>query len=383
MIYEPAEDSFLLADQVKKLAFGKVIDVGTGSGIQAKAAASSKRVSSVVASDISNEVVSSLKKNIGKKIKIVKSDLFENIHGSFDTIIFNPPYLPRDTREPKDSQLATTGGKHGYEILCRFVSDVNNHLARNGIVLIVFSSLTKKDKIDKAIADSGFEYKEVARQNIPFEILYVYKIQRSDFLDEFFSKKITNIQKIAKGHRGFVFTGTYKGKKIAIKVQRPDIPVKTIDREAVMIRRLNKHGIAPKLLFTGKGFFGYQFVLGEPIWEFLEKAKKKSVKNILGEVLRQCRILDALHITKEEMHNPYKHIIIGKKVVLIDFERAHYDVLSKNVTQFCQYILSNERILSTKGIRFDAKMLMDLARRYKSQQTEANYNKIKDFLDSS
>lgn len=38
MIYEPEEDSYLLEKYVKKLAKGKVLDLGTGSGIQALAA---------------------------------------------------------------------------------------------------------------------------------------------------------------------------------------------------------------------------------------------------------------------------------------------------------------------------------------------------------
>ena len=39
MIYEPAEDSYLLVEEVRKRARGKkVLDVGTGSGIQARAA---------------------------------------------------------------------------------------------------------------------------------------------------------------------------------------------------------------------------------------------------------------------------------------------------------------------------------------------------------
>ncbi|HIH39573.1 TPA: methyltransferase, partial [Candidatus Woesearchaeota archaeon] len=98
-IYEPAEDSHLLSEFVKKLAFGKVLDVGTGSGIQAFEAAKLKKVRSVLAADISDEVIRHLKNKINKKelnskIKIINSDLFSDIKGRFDTIIFNPPYLP-------------------------------------------------------------------------------------------------------------------------------------------------------------------------------------------------------------------------------------------------------------------------------------------------
>ena len=62
MIYEPVEDSFLLNKYVDKLAFGRVLDVGTGSSIQAISAAKKKNVKSVLAVDINEEAVAQLKK---------------------------------------------------------------------------------------------------------------------------------------------------------------------------------------------------------------------------------------------------------------------------------------------------------------------------------
>ena len=51
MIYEPAEDSHLLAEAVKKFAHGRVLDMGTGSGIQAITAAKSRKVKIRVAAE--------------------------------------------------------------------------------------------------------------------------------------------------------------------------------------------------------------------------------------------------------------------------------------------------------------------------------------------
>ncbi len=94
-IYEPAEDSYLLEKHVREEAYGRVLDVGTGSGIQALAAASNSKVRDVTAVDVNPEAVSSLKgKN--RKITVKQSDLFENVTGKFNIIIFNPPYLPQD-----------------------------------------------------------------------------------------------------------------------------------------------------------------------------------------------------------------------------------------------------------------------------------------------
>jgi len=79
-IYKPAEDSHLLQKTVQSLAYGRVLDMGTGSGIQAETAASSSRVREVVAVDINPKAVQNIKQN--KKITSVQSDLFKNIKGN-------------------------------------------------------------------------------------------------------------------------------------------------------------------------------------------------------------------------------------------------------------------------------------------------------------
>jgi HemK-related putative methylase len=100
MAYSPREDSFLLEKYVKKLASGAVLDVGTGSGIQAVAAARKKSVRKVVSVDIDAGAIEHCKRKIvSRKITFLLSDLFSSVHGKFDTIVFNPPYLPEDERD--------------------------------------------------------------------------------------------------------------------------------------------------------------------------------------------------------------------------------------------------------------------------------------------
>ncbi|MBL7052023.1 MAG: methyltransferase [Nanoarchaeota archaeon] len=167
-MYEPREDSFLLKKHVKKLVSGKVLDVGTGSGIQALAALENTK--EVLAVDISEEVVEYCKK---KNINVIQSDLFEKIEGKFDWIIFNPPYLPEDPREPEDSKLATTGGKKGDEILKRFLVDAKDYLNENGKILVLISSLT--GKAEDLFKD--YSWKLLERENLFMEDIEVYLLQ--------------------------------------------------------------------------------------------------------------------------------------------------------------------------------------------------------------
>ena len=93
----------------------------------------------------------------------------------FDFIIFNPPYLPEDKREPEESKLQTTAGKKGYELILRFLDEAKHHLTKNGKIIILFSSLSKPLVIKKH-AKKKYKLKLLNKKKIFFEELYVYEI---------------------------------------------------------------------------------------------------------------------------------------------------------------------------------------------------------------
>jgi HemK-related putative methylase len=375
-IYEPREDSFLIQKFVRKYTFGRVLDMGTGSGILAEEASKSPKVKSVLAVDIMLEAVAFVKKKFGKKIKAMRSDLFSKVKGKFDTIIFNPPYLPA---HPKEKHPALTGGKHGWEIIERFFDQLNEHLSKDGIIILLFSSFTKKDKVNEIIESFCMEFEEVGKQKLDFEELYVYVVKKSGFLKELEKKKITKIKKLTKGHRGLIYTGKLNSKKVAIKVQRKDIAAKgTVNREARMISLLNKYNIGPKILKKGDNYFVYSFVEGVFIPKFIEEAGKNEIIDVLKKVFKQMYTMDKLGIDKEEMHHPYKHVVVGKAVVLLDFERANFTKKPKNTTQFCQYVTSKKItvMLAKKNIRVNVQKIRDLAKGYKKNINLKNFNNI-------
>jgi release factor glutamine methyltransferase len=173
MIYEPAEDSLLLEKEVRKLAKRKTfLDLGSGSGIQTKAAMESG-ATSVLAADIDLETVNHLK---SKGIPSVRSDLFSNIKGKFNLIAFNPPYLPEDMREPKSSRKATTGGKKGDEIILKFLKSAKSHLNKNGVILLVISSLTHKSRILTLLKKQALNKEVLSKKKLFMETLEVWKI---------------------------------------------------------------------------------------------------------------------------------------------------------------------------------------------------------------
>jgi len=173
MIYEPREDSDLLKKWVLKLVSGRVLDMGTGSGVQALAALETTK--DVLAADINPECVEYVKK---KGVNALQSDLFSNITEKFDWIIFNPPYLPEDLEEPEDSKLSTTGGVEGNEILLEFLLRAKAHLNTNGKILIVISSLT--GEAEELFTD--YSWKELETQKLFFEELTVYELSLKEDL---------------------------------------------------------------------------------------------------------------------------------------------------------------------------------------------------------
>lgn len=175
MIYEPQEDSFLLLKEIPKYVRGRVLEIGTGSGILAEEAA--KFSDEVVAVDVSEDAVKYCKGKIKiKEIKFLQSDMFGNVSGKFDTIIFNPPYLPAQDGEGKKLAQKISGGKKGSEIIERFFKDAAKYLNKDGKILIVFSSLTPE--VDKIIEENGFRSKKIVEQSLFFEKLFVFLVKK-------------------------------------------------------------------------------------------------------------------------------------------------------------------------------------------------------------
>ena len=138
MIYELREDSYHLEEQVKKYSKEKsFLDKGVANGIQSLSALKAG-AKSVLAVDIQLDVINFLK---NKGIPAIQSDIFSNIkeNQKFDLIAFNPPYLPKDKKEDRESSIITSGGKKGDEIILRFLEQAPKHLTKNGKILIVIS----------------------------------------------------------------------------------------------------------------------------------------------------------------------------------------------------------------------------------------------------
>ncbi len=146
----PRPETELLADiVVKSVEDGdKVLDLCTGSGCIAVAVAKAcnGRGVSVTASDLSDAAIMLARENANYNsvnISFAVGDMFENVHGRFNIIVCNPPYIPTDEialiqREVREFEprVALDGGEDGLDFYRRLASDIKSYLAKDGMLIL-------------------------------------------------------------------------------------------------------------------------------------------------------------------------------------------------------------------------------------------------------
>ena len=189
-------------------------------------------------------------------------------------------------------------------------------------------------------------------------------------------KNLDILSVLAKGKHGIVYNAKYKLEN-KIWNKKVDCVVKTalfnspspncILIESKFLLELNKHKIGPKLYYADKQIIVMQKIDGERIGNI----NLHENLFVARTVLRQCFLMDKLGISKDEMVNPYKHVIVsGRKVVMIDFERCSYSKRPKNVTQFCEY-------LRRRGFDINMQLLIDYRKDISNKTFETLLKKIK------
>lgn len=177
-VYEPAEDSFLLAKWVGKLK-GKVLDVGCGCGLLALVCAKQNPNNEVLGVDLNPKAIENSVHNAEKNkifnVRFLNSDLFSKVKEKFDGIIFNPPYLPTSKKEKVRGKLnlAFDGGKSGRKITDRFLVSLSAHLKKSGKLIMVESSLAGIEKTIAKLRKLGFDAKIIDEKKFFFERIVV------------------------------------------------------------------------------------------------------------------------------------------------------------------------------------------------------------------
>lgn len=172
-VYEPSEDSYLLAEaalsEIKDSE--RILEVGCGSGI-ISAVIKTNTNARVTGIDINPYAAACTRDN---GVDVIRGDLLSCIKGKFDIIIFNPPYLPTSESERTNDwiNIALDGGYDGREIINRFLETAGDHLADTGRILILVSSLNGIDEVKSMMTSLDYDIEEKNKERFSFEELLV------------------------------------------------------------------------------------------------------------------------------------------------------------------------------------------------------------------
>jgi len=177
----PLSDLLGAAVLAEVQAGDRVLDMGTGSGVNAILAAS--KATDVVAVDINPQSVEAARRNVirnsvADRVDVRHSDVFSAVDGKFDLVVFDLPsrwFAARDLLE-----MASTDER--YRALTTFVRNVGRYLHANGRMLIFFGTSGDLGYLRQLLAEEGFRieilnHREMIKDGIRVDY-YTHRVTR-------------------------------------------------------------------------------------------------------------------------------------------------------------------------------------------------------------
>jgi tRNA1Val (adenine37-N6)-methyltransferase len=156
--YRFSVDSILLGDFIRERTAGRVIDLGTGSGILAVLLSRIEEVRDITGIEVQEDLSALAQKNIsfnecGDRVTIICADIREIKNKfpaeSFDAIISNPPFYPAKSGKlnPDSRKAISRHELHG--TLADFISIAGYLLRRDGTFLTIYPCSRIGDLIEE------------------------------------------------------------------------------------------------------------------------------------------------------------------------------------------------------------------------------------------
>ncbi|MFI0263842.1 HemK2/MTQ2 family protein methyltransferase [Streptomyces sp. NPDC017056] len=176
-VYAPQEDTGMLAAALRRESLrpgAEVLDVGTGSGALAVAAA--RLGGRVTAIDAAFAAVLTTRLNAWiagqrNRVSARRGDLLRPVAGRhFDLVMANPPYVPSAARMlPSGGRArAWDAGPDGRAVLDRLCAEAPALLAPGGVLLLVHSVLCDPARTLDLLDGAGLRTSVTDRRIIPF-----------------------------------------------------------------------------------------------------------------------------------------------------------------------------------------------------------------------
>jgi len=199
--------------------------------------------------------------------------------------------------------------------------------------------------------------------------------------------QVGTISILGKGYVGIVVLGKLGRKKVAVKIRRNDSPRKNLKKEAKLLQITNRCGIGPKLIAFSKNFLVMEYLEGEKIGKWVSDLKtnlrSSQIKTVIKKVLEDCYKLDMIGLDHGELSRMPKHVIVGKKITIIDFESSSMERRVSNVTSATQAFFIGSGI--SKTVKHICKVpnkakIISVLRRYKQNQSRESFESLLNVL---
>jgi len=195
--------------------------------------------------------------------------------------------------------------------------------------------------------------------------------------------RLGTLNVLGKGYVGVVVLAKKRNRLVALKIRRLDSQRDGMKNEAKLLKQANKVGIGPVLFDSSKNFLVMEFLDGEKIGDWINSLSGKGsvgkLKSVIRKTLEDCYSLDQIGFDHGELSSIVKHVIVGKKTRMIDFESSSTKRRAANVTSAAQGIYIGSGI-SKKVKRIykipPRKRIIEALRNYKRDQTRNSFERL-------
>jgi release factor glutamine methyltransferase len=156
----------LISHFKSEMAYPRMVDVGTGSGVIALTLAAEFPKAEIVGADISEDALMLARENAERvglvdRVRFLRSNLLENVQPDFDVIVANLPYVstedrPNLSREVlHDPEVALFAGARGDELVRQLIVQAPSWL-RPGGMLAMELGIGQSEKLMAALAEKNY-----------------------------------------------------------------------------------------------------------------------------------------------------------------------------------------------------------------------------------
>lgn len=192
--------------------------------------------------------------------------------------------------------------------------------------------------------------------------------------------EISGLPILGKGCVSIVVRTNLNGRSLALKIRRVDANRASMDHEVEMSMLANSIGVGPRIHSHTSDMVLMDYATGTDLTTWLRSVKGPGttlrIRKILRGLLRQCFMMDQLGLDHGQLSNLRKHVIVGRKLVILDFESSSSSRRTSNVTSSAQYLFVGGPI-SRRVRRFmrlqDYDAIIDSLREYKSTKNEESF----------